>query len=280
MIKRITVALDADTDTPVATRYATSLAAQHGAAVAGVALVDTGSIAATSKGGGIGSMYLMDKVKAKLTEDARKVARELTSSFQATVDEAGLPVSSHIEEGVPLERILEDMKVQDVLVIGKYPHFDYSHPTDTATRLDDIVAGVPGPCLVVPDQHRQIRQVLVAYDGSVPCVRALRSFLHLKPFGKELSMEVLTVHGKGERDACKLALHAVVNYCAAHGMSASSHAVRGREPAAELLAAVDRVQADLLVAGGNVVSVMSRLAFGSTTASLLKEVSIPMWLHS
>ena len=61
MIKKILVALDPDMDTPVATRYAADIAQRHDAEVTGLAVVDMGSIEASSRGGGIGSMYLMGR---------------------------------------------------------------------------------------------------------------------------------------------------------------------------------------------------------------------------
>ena len=41
MIKKILVALDLDTDTPVATRYALDIAERYGASLTGLAVVDT-----------------------------------------------------------------------------------------------------------------------------------------------------------------------------------------------------------------------------------------------
>ncbi len=49
MIRRILVALDLDSDTTVATRYALEIARRFGARVTGVAVVDMGSIEASVK---------------------------------------------------------------------------------------------------------------------------------------------------------------------------------------------------------------------------------------
>ena len=63
MIKRILVALDTDSDTPSATRYATEIASRYDAELTGLAVVDTGSIDAGSRGGGVGSMYYAEKLR-------------------------------------------------------------------------------------------------------------------------------------------------------------------------------------------------------------------------
>ena len=104
MIKKILVALDADTDTPVATRYAADIARRHNAEVTGLAVVDMGSIEASSRGGGIGSMYLMEKLQENLTAEARSVARQLTGEFNAAMKDSGVGFDAQVEEGVPFER--------------------------------------------------------------------------------------------------------------------------------------------------------------------------------
>ena len=85
MIKRILVALDPDSDTPVATRYAAEIARRHGSHVVGLAVVDTGQIEAAGRGGGVGSMYYAEKLKENLTEETRQKAHELIKSFEAAM---------------------------------------------------------------------------------------------------------------------------------------------------------------------------------------------------
>ena len=280
MIRRIIVALDPDTETLVATKYAAQIAAEAQAEVTGIAVVDTGSIAASAKGGGIGSMYLMDKVKANLTAEARETAQKLTESFRESLAAAGHAAQTRIEEGVPLERIMEDMNYQDVLVMGRTPHFFYSHPKEMRTTLREIVGNVVGPVLVVPEAHQEIERVLIAFDGSPASVRAMRGFLYLKPFGTELIVDLVNVHGRGERDGSQLVLQHARGYCEAHGFSVNALSVQGPDPSAEILAAAERLGSNLLVAGAHFVTPLSKLAFGSTTATLMARVNVPMWLES
>lgn len=280
MIKRIVVALDADTDTPVATRYATEIAREHSAELTGMAVVDTASISASSKGGGIGSMYLMSKVQESLTVEAREIAQALTRAFRDAVKESGIQSQVVIEEGVALQRIIEDMNCRDLLVIGKEPHFFYSHPDETSTKLEEIVSRVVSPTCVIPSTYRKVERVMIAYDGSAASVRAMRSFFQLKPFGSDVTVEAINVHSKGERASALLALAHVKAYGEAHGYSIQTLAFEGTDPSKEIVEALERHQADVLVAGAHIVSPLSRIAFGSTSASLLHQVNIPMWLEA
>lgn len=278
MIKKILVALDPDTDTPAATRYAADIAGRYDAEVTGLAVVDMGSIEAGSRGGGIGSMYLMEKIQANLTSEARSVARMLTDAFQQAMADTGVRFKVQVSEGAPFERIVEDMKYNDLLVVGQEPHFFYSHPEQKTETLQRVVRETVAPTLVVPKAHRSVRRVVITYDTSNPSARAFRRFIHLKPFGTDLTLEILNVHGKGDAEGSELALHMARAYADAHGFDAHTSSVTGHDPAEEIVAYVQEFEADLVVAGAHSVSKLAQLAFGSTTASLLEQCPVPLFL--
>ncbi len=278
MIKKILVALDADTDTPVATHYAADIARRHSAEVTGLAVVDMGSIEASSRGGGIGSMYLMEKIQENLTAEARSVARQLTKAFKEVMEEAGVAFDIQVEEGVPFERIVEDMKYHDLLVVGKVPHFFYSHPEEKTKTLVRVVKKSIGPTLVVPETYRPVRRVLVAYDASGASARAMRRFVHLQPFGTDLTLEILNVHTKGERAGSQLALQMARSYMDAHGYATHTSSIQGTDPAKQIAEFAQQFEADVVVAGAHSVSKLAKLAFGSTTASLLEKSPVPLFV--
>jgi nucleotide-binding universal stress UspA family protein len=280
MIKKILVALDPDTDTPVATRYASDIARRYDAQVTGLAVVDMGSIEASSRGGGIGSMYLMEKVQANLTAEARAVARELTDAFQEAMKTSGVSFDVQVEEGVPFERIVEDMKYSDLLIVGKDPHFFYSHRDQKTKTLDQVVKNTIGPTLVVPNAYRPVNRALIAYDASNPSARALRRFVHLQPFGTDLPVEIVNVHGKGEREGSQLALRMAKSYMDAYGYNVQTASIQGTNPVQEIVEYAQRYEADVVVAGAHSVSQLTKLAFGSTTASLLDNCPVPLFLDN
>ncbi len=279
MIHQILIALDDDTDTPVATRYAAEIAQRFDAQITGVAVVDMGSIATSAKGGGIGAIYMMDKVEAALTASARAVARRLLDEFRAAMADAGVQYEAFVQEGVPVERIVEDMNYCDLLVIGKEPHFYYSHPAATSMTLEQVFKHIVGPVLLVPDRYREIRRVLVAFDGSPQCVRSLRAFLYLKPFGTDVAVDIVNIHGRGEREGSQLVLRQAQGYVQKHGFHADFHSIASADRDEEISGVAERFGADLVVAGAHVVSKLARL-FGSTTASLLAKATVPLWLEN
>lgn len=282
MIKRILVALDPDSDTPTATAFARRIGSAVSAEVTGLAIVDTQSVMASAKGGGIGSMYLVEKVRSRLLDEARTVAKDLVESFADDFESGfGGKVSSQILEGEPLDQLSQEMNYHDVLVIGSRPHFFYSHPEEISLTLQSAIQTVVGPVLVIPeDASAEVTNVLVAYDGSRESARALRSFLYLMPFGTAVSVNLINVHESGDATRSKLLLREAESYCEVHGLNASTYSLHGTEPTEAILDAAARFKSQLVVVGANFVAPLSRMLFGSTTKSIVGNAKLPLWVQS
>ena len=278
MIKRILVGLDLDSDTSVAIRHALDIAERHGAHVTGLAVVDTDSIEASARGGGIGSMYLGRRVEKHLRAKTRALAHDLVDHFRQAAGARGVKADVHVEEGDPIERFVEAMNFHDLLLLGKEPHFFYSHPQETSLTLSQVVENTVGPTLVVTEVYRDARQVVVAYDGSRPSTKALHSFVQGMPFGIDVKVAILHVHEKGARDVSQLVLGMAREYVGIHGFRAETLSVESDEACGQILETVATCKADLLVAGAHVVSPLLRLARRSTTSAVLDSVPVPLWL--
>lgn len=278
MIKRILVALDTDSDTPVATRYASEIADRHDAEIVGLAVVDTGQIEAASRGGGVGSMYYGEKLKENLTEETREKAAELLSEFHAALKGTGIPHVETVEEGVPFRRIIEDMKYHDLLVIGRTPHFFYGHPEEKTKTLAKVVNETTAPTLVVGDVHRPVERVLIAYDGSEAASRTVKYFTHLKPFGADVKIDALHVHRGDERES-RLILGLLASYLEKHGFVVGQTSIREDGVAEQISEYARDSGVDIVVAGAHSVSMLRKLAFGSTTQKLLNECPTPLFLY-
>ena len=278
MIKRILVALDPDSDTLSATKYATDIAQLFDAQVTGLAVVDLQSIEASSRGGGIGSFYYAKKLEEKLTAESRQQARLLLEEFEHDMAGSGVNISEIVQEGVPFERIVEDMKYYDILVIGNDPHFFYAHPKKDTHTLARVVKRTIGPTLAVGKEHREVRTALVAYDGSDASARAARRFIHMHPFGY-VKVHLVNVAGKKKKEA-ELKLNLMSSYLSVHGFDVTSVCLTGSNAAKEIIRYAEDVSVDLIVAGAHSVSAIARLAFGSTTSAFLHNSPVPVFLDN
>ncbi|MEP0547264.1 MAG: universal stress protein [Rhodothermales bacterium] len=285
MLKRILVALDFDTDTSVATRYAIEIAHRSGASVTGLAIVDREGIRSQASGAGVGAMYYAEKLQHALSDEARAQAHHLLRRFAEELDREGIPHGAdHVEEGVPFERIVEDMKYHDLLIAGHESHFFYPQRDKRTRTMDEVVEKGAAATLVVESEYRPIRRVLVAYDRSVSAARAMQKFAELSPFDTEhLAVEVVNVReGDGEEATAEseLMLSLAKSYLQAHGFtSVEGTSLPGGQAKSRLLDHATRSRADLIVAGAHSQSGLKEFLFGSTASGLIDNAEIPLFLY-
>jgi len=283
MIKRVLVALDPDSDTPAATQCAVDLAQRHHGKLTGLAVVDTKHISSEVGTGGIGTIYYADQLREHLGKESRKKAQELIDQFKDTVEETGVPHSEGVEEGVPFERIMEDMKYHDILVIGRDSHFFYYRPEEKTNTLARVVKKGVAPVIVTHKEHRPINNVLLAYDGSDASARAMQAFVQLNPFGQEVSIKIIHVRdGETNKNVgmSKLILRLAAQYIQAHGYEQlETESLSSGSETNKIMNYAEDMKADLIIAGAHSVNAIKRLTFGSTTSDLLDNSPAAMLLH-
>lgn len=285
MLKRILVVLDFDSDTSTATRYAIEIAQRTRAEVTGLALVDRKHIRAEASGAGLGAMYYAEKLQNKLSDEARAQARHLLQGFAAELDRAGVRhTDDHVEEGVPFDRIVEDMKYHDLLIAGHKSHFFYPDRDKRTRTMDEVVEKGAAATLVVEDDYRPIRRVLVAYDRSVSAARAMQKFAELSPMDKEhIEIEIVNVRdsdGDEARAESELMLGLAKSYLDAHDFPAvEGTSLPGGHAKNRLLDHAAQTRADLIVAGAHSRSGLKEFFFGSTASGLIDDAEIPLFLY-
>lgn len=284
MIKRILVALDQDTDTPIAIHYAIKLAKTFDASMTGLAVVDTEHIAAEVGAGGIGTIYYAEQLREHLTEENRKKAGAILQTYEELVEKSNVRHAEIMEEGVPFERITEDLKYHDLLVIGRESHFFYNRPTKETKTLAQIVKNGSAPTLMVTESYRPVGRVLIAHDGSIASSRAIQWFVQLQPFGKEITIDLVYVCDTSDEETCnegKLVTHLAADYLKAHEYQEVEQQLMDRKQDTNgevLLRFIRDHGSDLVVMGAHSVSALKRLAFGSTTHEMVKQSPVPLFL--
>ena len=279
MIKRILVALDPDSDTKVATQCAILIARQTEARITGLAVIDTKNIEASSRGGGIGSMYYAEKLRERLTQETREQARRLISSFEQHVGASGIRHIEIVEEGVPFERIVEDMKYHDLLIMGCDPHFFYGHPKQPTNTFAGVFHHTVGPTIVVPKSFQGVNKVLFATNGENSASRAIRRFAELKPFGTNLHVEVLYVHGKDGQVDAEFHLQLTKDYLSDHGFSVRVSGVTGGNVGETILSHARTLGVDLIVAGSTTSKGLTGFHMSKTTQKLTSNHEIAVFIE-
>lgn len=282
MIKRILIALDPDEDTPIATQYAISLAERNDASVTGLAVVDTSNIYPTGIIGDPDQTHHARNLWEELTDESRNIAGKLLEKFESTVEKSGVRYTSITQEGASYDRIIEGMKYHDLLIVGRDSHFFYNEPKQETKTLAQVVKNGVSPTLIVTHHFEEVNKVLIAFDGSRPASRSLKSFAHLSPFGKDIEIELLHIHKGGDDDfdyTSDTILDYANDYLLEHDFKNVSQKFMDADKISEaILERRKEISADLIVLGAHAVSAIKRLTFGSTTHELITKTDSPLFM--
>jgi nucleotide-binding universal stress UspA family protein len=278
MIKRILIALDTDHDTPIATQYGISLAKQFDASLTGLAVVDISNVYPSGIVGKPDATHHARNLWEELSKESRDIAESLLDNFQKTVEKAGVRYTAIQKEGASVERIIEGMKYHDLLILGRDSHFFYNEPTRETKTLAEVVKRGVCPTLIVTDNFHDFKNILIAFDGSNPAARSLKSFIHLIPEKDKAKIELLYVSDKKNPDEEPLLGYAEV-YLKEHGFKKITKTVLlGPKPSDQILAHQKVSGTHLTVLGAHAVSAIKRLTFGSNTHDLITSTGIPLFL--
>lgn len=282
MIKRILVALDTDKDTPIATRYALRLAARYNASLTGLAVVDVQHIYTNVGYAGGAGVYYADRMREYLSEDTRREAQALIKTFSGMAEKSNAVHYEVIEEGVPYEYIVDEMKYHDLLVIGRESHFFYNRPEQNTDTVEQVIKKGISSTLVVLDEYHEVEKVLMAFDGSDAAARTMQHFVHLQPYGKDVEIDLVHVPSSkdlADEEESEWLLSRAEHFLRDHGFSYVMKTILDHgDPAKRILERMDTFSADLLLLGAHSVSAIKRVTLGSTTHELVKKSKIPLFL--
>lgn len=255
---------------------AAALAKKHGAALAGLHVIDLLSataMSAAAAGDAAGLGILMERMRA----DALDAAKGVEAAFRAALAREGIEGEWRLVEDGAAATFATHARHADLAVLGQAAE-DGQAGQDTV--IEQVLFGAGGPVLLVPDSGSfkpPGGRVLVAWNASREAARAVRDALPLIG-GAEL-VRLLAVdpepsaEGTGPDPAADFAQH-----LARHGLKVEVSAVPsgGADPAQTLLRTAGEMGADLLVMGGYGHGPVREMILGGVTRSILKGMTLPV----
>lgn len=283
MIKRILVVLDPDDDTPIATQTAIDMAKRHDASVTCLALVDKDAIAADTSGSGIGGYAYAERLRQSLTDEVRAKAQELLRICIEKLEQAGVRHSGdRVSDDGLLTSLVTAMRTHDLLIAGRESHFYYHDPELRTRTMAKVIEQGAAATLLVGHDLPNVKHVTVSYDGSSAAARALQKFVHLMPFGSDITVELL--HIRGESKEAKLESEALLasakDYLDAYDYtSVVATSLEGSKVGDRIIEYANPEATDVLIAGAYAKAGIKRLIFGSLATFLLDKATVPLFLY-
>lgn len=273
MIKRILLGLGGTPFTDVAIERAVELAKLHGALITGVTVMDTKQLKQVGPIPPGGEAYA-----AKLRERRLSITEERIDNaieqFRKKCDESNIPSKIERETGDPFESMIAHARYNDVTIFGLKSLFDYGFTMEPRDALIRLVSQGVRPIIAVSPEFRHIRNVLIAYSGSMESAKAMRRYVQLNPWR---NVRLRVVHfGKSDDSADQL-LKDAGDYCRDHGFPNETELVE-QSAREHLIEYARQNDMDLIVMGNSIRNLLFRHLLGDTVLNAIQQSDRPLFL--
>jgi nucleotide-binding universal stress UspA family protein len=274
MLKRILVGLGGTPFTTVSTHCATALASLHQAQTTGVTVLDIsklGKVGPVPAGGGFYAQRMRDRQK-NVTQEGIETAiaafKESCSNQQVACRRI------EYEQGDPFTAMIAEARYNDLTIFGLRSIFDYGFTRDPDKAIIKLVTQGVRPILAVAEEYRPVKKALLAYSGSMESAKAIRHFLHLKPW-PDVTLHI--VHFREGADPEPFLLENMADFCQAHGFRVQTDLLEG-QARSDLLPFAHQIDADLIVMGNSVHKTLVKHLLGDTVLETIKSADLPLFL--
>jgi nucleotide-binding universal stress UspA family protein len=246
-------------------RLGVDLARQTEARVRGLTLLDTRRMVQAS--------HCESAVYALAAQSHQMLSERQQADLRADLSQAclaaGIDFDVRRSSGDPLQLLTLEARFHDLMVTSIAPANE-SSVTRAQWSLSDLIELLDRdvhPLLVAHENQATIRRVLLAYDGTVPAGRAIRSFLTANIF-TQADHRLLAI-GRTEAQA-RRHLREMADYCVAHRRPWEAGFVCGKLRRV-LTQYAEKWQADLVVLGIGRTHRLLRRLLGHPSQDLLSK---------
>jgi len=284
MIKSILVPFDGSEHARAALRYAISLSRLDQARVDGLFVIDIQTLLQPStpplagEALPIGGVNIGLVPNLELQKEWVEKGESMLKTFEDLCDMAGVRRGSTIlETGLVGPTICERGRAADLVVLGKRGASEEMGVSEEPLGpvAAEVIRNSIRPVMVAPQSYKEIRHLLMAYDGSEAASRALQLAAYLGAVGK-FKLKVLVV-ADSQEEGRKIGREAET-YLQAYELQPEILVEEGN-PADTLRSVAVREAIDLIVMGAFGKSRLRELLLGSTTQNVVRYADCPVLLH-
>jgi len=276
MIRSILVALDDTEGAQRARDLAIAFARRTGAALAMATFLDWPHARDQHEAVPPGAAAFKERRDAARS---KRLEEEAEAAFSACTAAAGnTPFTRLRLVDAPEPALLAAGAAHDIVVIGRDSTLGLEDcPDGLAPVIEALLHEGARPLLVVPPGRAATPsgKVLVAYDGSIPSMRAIQLFA-LLGLGLDLQLRVMSVAAT-RAEAARMA-EVAAGYLRAHDLDVEAVGVEGSHPVDAIVAEASAMPARMLVMGAYEHSGLRTLFTGSATRRLLLGAPCPVFV--
>jgi len=275
MLKSILVGLDGSPSGTTAIELGIEWAKKFNALLVGLGIVDEVSIR-TPEVEPLGSGYYKHERDEELVQKARQAVAQLLEQFGVRCAAANVSFNLLEESGSPADEILRESQRYDLVLFGHDTHFRFGMADRPDETPENVLKRGSRPVVIAPPKLDSGSTVVLAYDGSPHADRALQAF---QASGLDLEEEVCIFSTDSDPQAAARQAQRAAEFLRLHRINAVADAVGPVDSVPQsIVAEVRRRNARLLVMGAYGHSLVREYLLGSTTAAVLKDSPVPVFL--
>ena len=231
----------------------------------------SGSISLGARSALLAELSALDEERAKL---AQKRGRLLLDDAKAKLEALGVQNATF---ALRLGEIVETVSKTDadMILIGKRGEGADFASLHLGSNLERIVRSTKKYVFVASRAFKEIKRVLIAYDGGASAKKAV-DHISRSPTFAGLDLHLLSV--SSDVSAAQRQLDGALAQLSAAGLTATTEVKQG-QPDVVIGEMVDQGQVDLLVMGAYGHSRIRSLIIGSTTSEMLRSCKVPVALY-
>jgi len=277
MIKSILIPTDGSTGSQTALDYGLYFAALFRAEITGLNVIDIRALEGpflSDISGSLGFTPFQNYFPKfqKILEDRGNV---ILDDFKNRCSEKSFQPKLKRMSGVIANVIAEEAKRVDLVVIAQRGEHEQWSTGLLGSTTDSVVRKSPRPVLVTPPTFREIKNVLVAYDGSTEANKALKTACE---HFADKNIQFRTVFVTSDEDKSKKLTDEVNEFISPYQVKCEIETLKG-DTAEEILNYSEQTHTDLIVMGAFSHSRLRDLILGGTTAFIIRNASIPVLLE-
>lgn len=269
MFKRIIVGVDGSPASITASKLAFRLGNFYDTPVVGIYVVDERLIDESflaDLAGVLGFTYY-EGISGKVKEFLEKQGDVILTEFSALGREYGAKVSVVQTSGVPYREIASQADPEDLIVVGKVGRKPLKGVL-IGSNSEKVARHANCPVILMPEEEREIKRVLVAYDGSENAKLALKICSSMKSL---LGYKVDVLHVSEEEEDIREEVREIL------GEEFSYHELPGL-PEERIVSFVRENDTDMLFLGAYGKGRFRELFLGSVTSFVIHNLDIPILL--
>jgi len=274
MIKRILVPLGTSKYTDTAIDYAIFIAQKKKAKISGMTILDMPGIEASVGSVPVGGIYWAEKLEEKLLKKAQKTVDNLKDKFIQKCKDSGIRCDIEEDQGVPSDWIIRKSKYYDMVVMGHRIKYGFNAKLKDMTTIKNVLNHAVTPILIVPQKFMEIKNVLIAFDGSLKATRALQRFVHI---AHSFNFDIKVIISTDEIDLAEYQSKNLTAYFESWRIK-SSDVIITQQNIRKYVHSNYKKWADLIVAGAHSKSVLSEFFVGSFTSQLIDDGKTPLFV--